>query len=156
MSGDSWIIRPVAEADRAAWALLFTDYCAFYGRTASDAQLDRVWSWIRQTGEVSALVAAPSEDPTKLMAIAHLRPWVRPLRGEVAGYLDDLFVAPSARGSGVFEELMSAIGKLGRDEGWRVVRWTTAVDNHRARSAYDRVAQRTDWVTYDMDLLPEE
>ena len=31
-----------------------------------------------------------------------------------------------------------------------VVRWITAEDNYRARGLYDKVAQRTSWLTYDM------
>jgi hypothetical protein len=33
-----------------------------------------------------------------------------------------------------------------------VIRWITAENNYRARGVYDRLATRTNWVTYD--LLP--
>ena len=36
--------------------------------------------------------------------------------------------------------------------GWSVLRWITADNNYRARSAYDQVATRTAWVTYDIKL----
>jgi hypothetical protein len=42
--------------------------------------------------------------------------------------------------------------RLGAERGWTVIRWITADDDHRARRAYDRVATRTAWVTYDMDV----
>jgi hypothetical protein len=32
------------------------------------------------------------------------------------------------------------------------MRWTTADDNYRARATYDRLAKRTMWITYEMDL----
>jgi len=40
------------------------------------------------------------------------------------------------------------------DRGWDVVRWTTADDNYRARSTYDKLATRTTWITYDMTPSP--
>lgn len=107
-----------------------------------------MWSWIHESKD--ALVVARSDEPEAPVGIAHLRSWVRPLRGERAGYLDDLFIEPDARGQGTFEELFEAIRQKPREESCGLVRWTTAEDNFRARSAYGRVASRTDWVTYDM------
>jgi ribosomal protein S18 acetylase RimI-like enzyme len=82
--------------------------------------------------------------------LAHLREWVRPLRGVVSGYLDDLFVDPSTRGTGAVDALFAEINRLAVERGWDVVRWTTADDNYRARSVYDRRATRTTWITDDM------
>ncbi len=61
-------------------------------------------------------------------------------------------MTPSARGTGVFEALVDGIRVLAGEEGWETVRWITAADNARARAAYERVAVRTDWVTYQLDL----
>jgi hypothetical protein len=36
------------------------------------------------------------------------------------------------------------------EQGHSVVRWITAADNARARGLYDKVAQSTQWVTYDL------
>ena len=80
----------------------------------------------------------------------------RPLRGSISGYLDDLFVAPEVRSTGVVDALFEAIDALALERGWDVVRWTTAEDNHRAQAAYERVATRTTWVTYDMTPGPAE
>jgi hypothetical protein len=85
-----------------------------------------------------------------LATARHLRQWVRPLRGVVCGYLDDLFVEPACRGSGMVDALFAEINRIARDRDWAVVRWTTTDDNYRARSVYDRVAGRTTWITYDM------
>ena len=82
--------------------------------------------------------------------LAHLREWIRPLRGARSGYLDDLFVDQAVRGEGVVDALFAEIDMLAVARGWDVVRWTTADDNYRARSVYDNVAVRTSWITYDM------
>lgn len=86
------------------------------------------------------------------IGLAHVRPVPSPLRGASGGFLDDLFVDPAARGTGAFECLMAAVHDLAATEGWPQVRWITAADNARAQAAYDRVATKTDWVTYQLDV----
>ena len=149
MTDSGWTTRAADPADFDAWRELFAGYCAFYACPTSDEHQRLVWSWIQDAGSVHALLAVPAGggDPAGL---AHLRPWVRPLRGQVCGYLDDLFVAPAARGTGAADALFDGIDALARAEGWAIVRWMTAADNHRAQALYDRRAVRTPWVTYDM------
>ena len=100
------------------------------------------------------MVAAPVDDDGnetgEIQGLAHLREWVRPLRGVKCGYLDDLFVDPEHRGSGVVDALYDAMRAIAVERGWPVIRWTTADDNYRARAVYDKLATRTTWITYDM------
>lgn len=57
---------------------------------------------------------------------------------------------PAWRGQRVADALLAALAAMARERGCDVVRWITAEDNARARGAYDRMAQTTRWVTYDM------
>ena len=59
---------------------------------------------------------------------------------------------PAARGSGAAEALLTALSAIGSARGWTVIRWITADDNYRARGLYDRLADRTKWITYDIRL----
>ena len=139
--------RPV-EADRAAWDRLYAGYAEFYGVAQTPEMRDRVWGWIQDPEhEVEGFVA---EGEGGLLGLAHVRAFARPLSATLGGFLDDLFVAPEARGSGAAEALIRAVTEEGRQRGWSVIRWITAGDNARARKLYDRVARRTPWVTYDM------
>jgi GNAT superfamily N-acetyltransferase len=149
--GGAWIARPIEQRDWEAWRRLFIGYCTHYEWEASEEQLRRVWSWIHEERTVMAIVAVAADGVGEPVGFAHLRSWVRPLRGEIAGYLDDIFIEPAARGTGVVEALFAAIGAMAISEGWSIVRWTTADDNYRARTTYDRVAVRTGWITYEMD-----
>jgi GNAT superfamily N-acetyltransferase len=146
-----WATRPALADDRDAWERLFSGYCDFYERPSTPERRDTVWSWV-EAGTIHCLLAVPAGaeggDP---VGLAHVRPVPSPLRGGFSGYLDDLFVAPAARGTGAFEALMAAVRDLAAAEGWPNVRWITAVDNARAQSAYDRLSTRTDWVTYQLD-----
>lgn len=83
-------------------------------------------------------------------ALAHYRTFIRPLSASIGCYLEDLFVDPRARGRGLATRLLRHLSGLAADQGWSIVRWITAEDNHPARALYDRVAARTRWVTYDM------
>lgn len=155
-----WRARPAERSDRAAWEELFEGYCEFYERPSTPAGRDRVWSWI-EAGTIRCLLAVPAAATSPIQAsgppglpvgLAHLRPCPSPLRGAVTGYLDDLFVAPAARGGGAFEALVGGVRDLAAAEGWEIVRWITAADNPRAQAAYARVATRTDWITYQLDV----
>ena len=149
-----WIVRPVRDDEFAAWSRLFRGYCAFYKWPTDDEHQSKIWTWIHDDRSVEALVAvrrdpAGHEDGAP-QGLAHLRQWVRPLRGVIAGYLDDLFVDPSTRGEGAVDALFAEINRLAVERDWAIVRWTTADDNYRARAVYDRLATRTTWITYDM------
>jgi GNAT superfamily N-acetyltransferase len=150
----TWTVRHVRGDEFDAWTRLFRGYAEFYNWPTSDEHQRQIWSWIHDDHTVEALVAVRVDDHGaeigKPEGLAHLREWIRPLRGAVCGYLDDLFVEPSARGSGAVEALYAEMNRIARERGWAIIRWTTADDNYRARSVYDKVATRTTWITYDM------
>jgi len=149
-----WKVRHVALDEFDAWSRLFRGYADFYHWPTSDDHQRQIWSWIHDDHSVEALVAVPVDDAGdetgEPQGLAHLRQWVRPLRGVIAGYLDDLFVAPELRGTGAVEALFTEINRLAVQRNWSIVRWTTADDNYRARAVYDQLATRTTWITYDM------
>jgi GNAT superfamily N-acetyltransferase len=141
-------IRPLQPQDRAAWDSLYQGYAAFYQVTQTPEMRDRVWSWIMDPGHsVEGLGAV--DDNGVLLGLAHFRAFARPLSASTGGFLDDLFVAPAARGQGIAAALIAAVTAEGHKRGWTVIRWITAEDNAPARAVYDRLAIRTKWVTYD-------
>jgi GNAT superfamily N-acetyltransferase len=144
------LVRPVAAGDREGWDQLYAGYAAFYGVEQTHAMRDRVWGWLHDPAhEVQGFVA---ERDGALVGLAHVRAFARPLSASTGGFLDDLFVAPEARGSGAAQALIGAVAEEGRRRGWSVIRWITARDNARARAVYDRLASETPWVTYDLKL----
>lgn len=143
-------IRPVAEADKAAWAKLYTGYAGFYKVEQTHAMRETVWSWLMDAGHSTEGLVAELDGA--VVGLVHFRAFARPLSASTGGFLDDLFVGPEARGSGAAEGLIKALADLGRARGWTVIRWITAEDNYRARGLYDRVADKTKWATYDIKL----
>lgn len=144
------IIRALEPDDRSAWDALYDAYAQFYKVQQTSEMRATVWGWLTDpTHEVNGLVV---ENNSSLIGFAHYRPFARPLAAASGLFLDDLFVAQAARGSGAADALIDAIKVRAAEQGHSVVRWITAADNARARGLYDKVAQATQWVTYDLKV----
>lgn len=143
-----WVVDSLRAEDHASWALLHRGYLDFYEVPNPDEVSPVVWGWLMAADhELEALVARPAAG-AEPVGIAHYRPFPRPLQGKTACFLDDLFVAPEHRGTGAVDALLSGLRTRARQRGWSQVRWITRESNARARAAYDRLAERTDLVTY--------
>lgn len=144
------IVRPLTDADRPAWDVLYAGYAEFYEAVQTPQMRALVWDWIMDPDhEVDGLVA--DMDGT-LIGFAHIRPFARPLAATTGMFLDDLFVAPAARGTGAAQALIEAVRTKAAENGHTSVRWMTAHDNARARKVYDTVAAPIAFTTYDMDV----
>jgi len=144
-------IRDVQAGDRAAWDGLYQGYAAFYKVDQTQDMRDRVFGWLMDPAHTSNGLVA--QDPSgALIGLTHYRPFVSCLSALTNCFLDDLFVDPSARGSGVAEALIAGVENVAQANGWDKVRWITADDNYRGRGVYDKVATRTPWITYDMKV----
>jgi GNAT superfamily N-acetyltransferase len=142
-------VRKVEDNEFFTWLDLYVGYGEFYERPVTDEKALLVWSWITDPGnELEAYFAI--DDDGAPVGVAHVREFVRPLDGSKGLYLDDLFVAPDARGEGAGTQILEFLRDAARDRGLSVVRWITAKDNETARRLYDAVAQKTKWVTYDL------
>lgn len=142
-------IRPLAPADRPDWDVLYQGYADHYQVAQTPSMRDTVFGWLMdETHECSGLVA--QNDVGRIVGLTHYRPFASPLRAITNCFLDDLFVAPDARGTGAAEALIEGVTDVARANGWGVVRWITADDNYRGRGVYDKLATRTMWVTYDL------
>jgi GNAT superfamily N-acetyltransferase len=144
-------VEPPRSEDKDGWRELYEGYQQFYKMPVNPQVAETVWQWIHDPAHVTECLLA-RETSGRVVGLAHFRGLPRPLSGTSAGFLDDLFVAPDARGGGAADALIAAISAVGRDRGWSWLRWFTAEDNHRARAFYDRVAYLSQWKTYQVDL----
>jgi GNAT superfamily N-acetyltransferase len=148
-------IAAVGEADLADLLALMRAYCDFYAVQPPD---DALLAMSR------ALIADPEREGVQLIARA-------PGSGDALGFatvfwtwsttraarigvMNDLFVAPAARGAGggrVGEALIAACAERCRAHGAVSLTWQTALDNARAQALYDRIgARRSQWLDYDL------
>lgn len=143
-------VRPVRDGDFFAWLDLYTKYAEFYETELTDQRALVLWSWLTAPEhEESGFVAV---DGDRIVGLAHVREFARPLEGDRGLFLDDLFVAEEERNSGVGHTLIEHVRSLAEQRGLGVVQWITAQDNSAAQRVYDSVATRTSWVTYEIDL----
>jgi GNAT superfamily N-acetyltransferase len=142
------LVAPTA-ADHERWRHLYSQFAEHYTVPVRVEHQDLVWSWIMDPDHPLQCLLAVDADGVA-QGLAHYRAFTRPLAGSVGCFLDDLLVDTEARGSGVADALLHGLRQIAFDNGWTVVRWITADDNHRARGVYDEFAVRTMWVTYDM------
>ncbi len=144
-------VAPARPDDKEAWRPLFEGYRQFYRQPDDSAVAETVWAWIMDPAHPTACILARDGEGA-VVGLAHYRELPRPLSGTSAGFLDDLYVVPTARGSDAAEALVGAVAEEGRRRGWSWLRWFTAEDNYRARGFYDRVAQLSAWKTYQLDI----
>ena len=155
----TWRVRHVPHGRvRAVDALLFRGYAEFYKWPTTDEHQRPDGDWIHIDAHGRGAARRPVDEPGTRSALHGDRTpprWVRPLRGVLSGYLDDLFVARvSEAARAQWTRCSQRSTALAIDRDWAVVRWTTADDNYRARAVYDKLATRTTWITYDMTPTP--
>ncbi len=142
-------VAPLFPNDKREWEKLYIGYADFYGMPMDQEVLNTVWSWIFDAvNKFYCLVAKDTSGAT--LGLMHYREMPSPLRGTTVGFLDDLFVYPEHRGQGVVDALYRALNEDAKNHGWPFVRWITADNNYRGRSVYDKIAEKTPWLTYQM------
>ena len=48
------------------------------------------------------------------------------------------------------QKVVNKIKEISKLKGWNLIRWITRDDNTRAKSLYDRVAEKTNWDVYEL------
>jgi GNAT superfamily N-acetyltransferase len=147
-------IALVTEDDLAELLPLMRGYCDFYEAAPEDEQL---------LGLARTLLADPDGEGFQLIARADDgRPlgfatvywsWST-LSASRTAVLNDLFVHPDARGSGLAEALIEESRRRSAPRA-RSISWQTAPDNARAQRVYERIgANRAEWVEYSLPTGP--
>jgi GNAT superfamily N-acetyltransferase len=140
-------VRPIVASDEEAWLKLFRDYIAFYKAEVPDEVIAQTWRrLLDQEDNMMALVAL--DDAGKALGIAalvfHRSTWAQ----SWYCYLEDLFVAPKARGLGIGRALIERTYIEADRRGAARTYWATQEDNATARKLYDRVGTLTEFVQY--------
>jgi GNAT superfamily N-acetyltransferase len=134
--------------DRAAWEVLARGYKAFYADPLPGEAYEATWQRVRQGTEIHGLGARLDGS---LIGIAHYFFHPTCWSGQVC-YLQDLFVAETARGRGAGRALIEAVAEAARDRGAIRLYWHTQQDNATARVLYDKVARFTGFIRYERPL----
>jgi GNAT superfamily N-acetyltransferase len=143
---DKIAIRPVGENERQAWDPLWASYLAFYKSALTREISDLTWHRFHDPDE--QIFALGGYIDGELMGIAHYlfhRSTWAPHR---YCYLEDLFVAESARGRGLGRALIEEVYAKAQAANASRVYWLTHTDNAQARMLYDKVADNLGFIQY--------
>ena len=144
--GGALNVRPVTDADRAAWEPLWQGYLTFY-KQELPAEVTDI-TWIRFLDPVEPLHALVAEIDGKLVGLVHYvlhrSTWAR----DCYCYLEDLFVSAGVRGHGVGRALIGAVETAAHDAGASRLYWLTHETNTQAQELYDKLATRTGFIHY--------
>lgn len=142
------LIRPLALDDAAAWRRLWTEYLAFYQTSVSEAVYASTFARLLgpDPRDFNGLVAQVDGQTVGLAHfLFHRHGW----KIEDTCYLQDLYVAPAARGTGLGRALIQGVYAAADAAGAPSVYWLTQDFNHEARQLYDRVAKVTPFIRYN-------
>jgi GNAT superfamily N-acetyltransferase len=144
------IIRPIGMNDRDAWEQLWTGYLDFYEKTVPRGATDFTWNRLTTTYEMEGLLAV--DDRGEALGLVQFL--YHPSTNSIGGncYLQDLFVIPSARRKRVGRRLIAAVVEAAKARQVAVVYWQTEEFNGTARRLYERVAKRSPFIRYQIDL----
>ena len=120
---------------------LFSGYLEFYGREHSSAAI-RHFLCERIANKESIIFIATSH--AKAVGFTQLYPAFASLSLKPSWILNDLFVSPEARGSGVASALMAAARQLAVDTHACEIFLQTARGNHKAQALYKKLQYQCD------------
>lgn len=144
------VIRDATPGDEAGWRKLWDQYLDFYEVVLAPEVTAATWA--RLMDPASPVKARLAFDGGKMVGFAihlhHPSTWVI---GEDC-YLEDLFLAPEARGKKIGKRLLNDLIKIAKANGWQRLYWHTDEENAVARRLYDRFVKSDGHVRYRMTL----
>ncbi len=148
-------IREPAEGDFFPWLALYEDYAAIYQRQLTDQRALLVWSWLTDAAHSERGLVAVDEAGS-LVGLVHFHDEPRPLDGDRALHIDDLFVLEEHRKQGHGHALIQAVAAHGAASGIRTVQWFAQPSDTDARGFYDEIADAVDVVIYRLRPSSQE
>jgi GNAT superfamily N-acetyltransferase len=144
------LIRTPLPQDEPAWRALWAGYNHFYRTHVPGDVTASLWQkLLSPTGDITALVA---ESGSAVTGFAHILFHPSSWSLQPGCYLEDLFVAPASRGTGIARALIEACASVAKQRGADRLYWHTQEFNAPARSLYDSMAQRTSFIVYRKEL----
>ena len=132
---------------------LMRSYCDFYEVAPADEALLAMSRELIADPRHSGIQLIARDETGRAVGFATVFWSWQTLNAAPAAVMNDLYVAPDSRGTGLAEALIEACAERARDHGAPELVWQTALGNHRAQAVYERIgAQESRWLDYTMVL----
>ncbi len=143
-------VRFLSPDEKEQWLPLWNGYLAFYGTTVPDHITTHTWQRFHDPAEPIFAVGAYRDNQLIGFTnyVLHRSSWAE----HHYCYLEDLFVAPAARGKGAGKMLMRYVQERAQEAQASRLYWVTKEDNHAAQKLYEQLAERTDFIQYRMKV----
>ena len=141
-------IRPLCSEDERQWRALWTGYLDYYETSVPEAVYATTFARLLGSDpqDFNALVAETPDG--RLLGLVHYLFHRHCWKVEDVCYLQDLFVAPEARGTHLGRKLIEAVYAAADSNGTPAVYWMTQDFNREGRRLYDRVGKLTPFIRY--------
>jgi len=139
-------IRPLRLDERADWEPLWQGYQLFYKVAIPEETTHVTWARLHDPAEPMEALGAYMDGRLRGIAhyLFHRSCWTI---GNYC-YLQDLFVAETARHLGMGRALIAAVEERARRAGASRLYWLTHESNAGARALYDQLADRSGFIQY--------
>ncbi|MEM1237519.1 MAG: GNAT family N-acetyltransferase [Pseudomonadota bacterium] len=141
-------LRAPVEDDFDQWSALWRDYLAFYN-TYKPTDLHRTAFGRLLSSNPTEFNGLVAERNGRLVGLVHFLYHRHLWRVDNTCYLQDLYVEPTERGTGLGRRLIEAVYAAADAAGSPSVYWLTQDFNANARKLYDRVGVLTPFIRYN-------
>lgn len=145
-------VRPATSADRPQLLALIRGYFEFYATPFPEpAKINALLDTLQADGRLGIQLVAESDG--RLVGFTSLYACVDTLVADRILVMNDLFVEPGSRGSGVGAALLDGARAYAAESGYARLDWVTAHDNLGAQRFYERHGgRRGDWISYSLPV----
>lgn len=146
-------VSPVREEEFEELLPLIAAYQGFY--EVDDIDNDRNRFFFRRFLAPSddGLLLAARDGGAVILGYACLYWHFSSLAAQETVLMNDLFVAPEARGKGIGRSLIESSAAVARERGAAWLEWATAPDNLTAQRLYDSMtSEKSTWLEYELDV----
>jgi GNAT superfamily N-acetyltransferase len=146
-------VSPVREEEFAELLPLIAAYQRFYEVDEIDNDRNRFFFRRFIAPSADGQLLAARDEGAVILGYACLYWHFSSLQATETVLMNDLYVAPEARGRGIGRALIEASAAVARERGAAWLEWATAPDNHTAQRLYDSLtSEKSTWLEYELDV----
>ena len=151
VSPGPYSIATVTTDDLVELLALMRAYCDFYATKPSDDALLSLSRALLADHELEGVQLIARDERSVAAGFATVFWSWDTTEAARVGIMNDLFVAPAARGSGIADALVAACAERCKQRGAVRLDWQTGPENLRAQAVYDRLGGvREPWLSYTL------